>query len=282
MDVQYPLYYHRSFNIMNNNLKVLYLCICCLTLNVHSANLCDFNHIALLGDSMTWIGGDSCQNDTGWSYHLRGSGLADRIDVYARSGATWTNSMFTTPNTAYYSELLSPDNVVLNQALRLIESVKTGKSAKPDMIVIYAGANDAWFNHRFTEMFDASGEITVPDLDSADFFFSIPVSLEGSIRYVCEILKSRFPDASLLMVTPTEMTKTDVETVTKVSDIIEKVASDYGADVLRADKVVTIRRDEELRGFLYTKDGVHTNPDGARLLAGYIIEAIRQNLEARR
>lgn len=230
--------------------------------------------VALLGDSMTWIGGDSCQNDTGWSYYLKRSGLADRIDVYARSGATWTNTLSTKCDTAFYSEVLHDDNVILNQALRLCGRVKSGVSGQPDMIVLYAGANDAWFFNRRPGIFDES--------DSLSDGYGLPTSLKASISYVCEMLRSRFPDAPLLLVTPVEMTKTEVETVTKVSDIIEKVASDYGADILRADKVVPIRRDDELSGFRYTKDGVHTNPDGARLLAEYIIEAIRQNLEARR
>lgn len=231
---------------------------------------------------MTWIGGDSCQNERGWSYHLKKSGIVDRIDVYARSGATWTNTLFTSPDTEYYTELLDAKNVILNQALRLIESVKTDDSAKPDLIVIYAGANDAWFCNRFEDMFATSGEIRVPEHDSNEFFFSIPTTLEGSVRYACSLLKSAFPKASLMLVTPVEMTKAEVETVTKVSEIIEKAGLECGASVVRADKIVPIRREDELKGYHYTKDGVHTNPEGARLLAGYIIEAIRQNLEARR
>lgn len=258
------------------------LTVLCTSVFPSYARSGDYVNIALMGDSMTWIGGDSCQNERGWSYHLKRSGIAERIDVYARSGATWTNSVFTAPDTEYYTELLDAKNVILNQALRLIERVKSDDSARPDMIVVYAGANDAWFNNRFEDMFAASDKITVPELYSPDFFFSIPTSLEGSVYYVCEMLTTAFPDASLLFVTPTEMTKASVEIVSKVSDIIENVAKEYGGDVVRADKIVPIRRDEELAGFRYTSDGVHTSPDGARVLAECIIKAIRQNLDARR
>lgn len=230
--------------------------------------------VALLGDSMTWIGGDSCQNDNGWSFHLKHSGITSTIDVYARSGATWTNTEHTRSDTAFYSEVLHDDNVIFNQALRLTERVKSGTSPAPDMIVIYAGANDAWFCDRRAEIFDE----TLYDEDSE----KLPVTLAGSVRCVVRMLKEEFPDAAMVMVTPAEMTKTDVATVRRVGDIIETAAVDYGVAVVRADRDVPIRREDELKKFRYTKDGVHTNPVGARLLAECIIDALRQNLDARR
>ena len=100
--------------------------------------------IALLGDSMTWIGGDSCQNETGWSHILKESGRAGAIDVYARSGATWTNTISTRRNPGHYTELLHDDNVIYNQAMRLIERADTS-DCSPNLIILFAGANDAWF-----------------------------------------------------------------------------------------------------------------------------------------
>lgn len=110
-------------------------------------------HFALLGDSMTWIGGDSCQNATGWSHYLKQSGIADRIDVYARSGATWTNTTNTHADTEFYSEVLHDDNVIYNQVLRLIAAAKADPSATPGCIVILAGTNDAWFSSRRPNLF---------------------------------------------------------------------------------------------------------------------------------
>lgn len=259
--------------MINRILKVLCLCICCSwAFNVHSENNHEWNQISLLGDSMTWIGGDSCQNNTGWTYYLKRSGLTDKIDVYARSGATWTNTVTTKCDTAFYSELLHDDNVIINQALRLCGRVKSGSAEIPDLIVIYAGANDAWFSNRRPDIFDISKTACT----------SLPTSLSGSVEYVCKLLKRSFPDTNILLVTPLEMTKTDVETIARVSNIIEATANKCGVSVYRADKNVPIRRTDELKQLHYTKDGVHTNPEGARLLADYLIEAIRQNLEARR
>ncbi len=226
---------------------------------------------ALLGDSMTWIGGDSCQNPTGWSHILKESGLAGEIDVYARSGATWTNTNTTHRNPSFYSELLHDDNVVYNQAIRLIEKVDSSQDI-PDIIVLFAGANDAWFANKRPGIFDSpsSGKYSLPT-DPADV-----TSLEGSIRLVSDILQEKFPAATLLFVTPLQMSKTDAETIFRVSDIIEKVATEKECPVLRADKESGITHQQEASSPTYTYDGVHTNPAGAQLLGNLILNSIKK------
>ncbi len=228
--------------------------------------------IALLGDSMTWIGGDLCQNLTGWSHFLKESGIADKIDVYARSGATWTNTTSTQRNPSFYSEILHDDNVVYNQAIRLIEKTDSCQDS-PDMIILFAGANDAWFAAKRPGIYygDNSKENYSLATDPANI-----TSLEGSIRLVCEILQERFPDSTLLFVTPLQMSKTDAESIFKVSDIIEKVASQKGCMVVRADKDSGITHAQEAKSPTYTYDGVHTNPAGARLLGDLILNSLKK------
>ncbi len=223
--------------------------------------------IALLGDSMTWIGGDSCQNETGWSYILKESGIAEDIEVYARSGATWTNTKNTKRNPAYYSELLHDDNVVYNQAIRLIEHADSCNN-NPNIIILFAGANDAWFATKRPGIYE-------DDQSKMDFTTQTHpgniTSLGGSIRLVHYILNNRFPMATLLFVTPLQMSKTDAETIFKVSDIIEKVATENGCLVLRADKESGITHQQETQSPTFTYDGVHTNPAGAKKLGEYIL-----------
>lgn len=226
--------------------------------------------IALLGDSMTWIGGDSCQNDTGWSHVLKESGIASAIDVYARSGATWTNTVSTHRNPNHYMELLHDDNVVYNQAVRLIERADTS-DASPDLIILFAGANDAWFAAKRPGLFDNNDKVAAysSSTDPASV-----TSLEGSIRLVSDILQSRFPDATLLFVTPLQMSKTDAATIFKVSDIIEETASERGCLTLRADRDTGITHEQEAASPKFTSDGVHTNPEGARIVGDYITNFI--------
>lgn len=228
-------------------------------------------NFALLGDSMTWIGGDSCQNPTGWSHILKESGLAGNIDVYARSGATWTNTKSTKRNPAFYSELLHDDNVVYNQAIRLIANADSCQ-VYPDIIILFAGANDAWFAAKRPGIFNEEDSNRKYSLATSP---SNVTTLEGSIRLVSGILQERFRNAAILFITPIQMSKTDSESIFKVSDIIEKTASEKGFPVLRPDKETVISHDQEAKSPTYTYDGVHTNPDGALLLGNYILNSVK-------
>lgn len=244
-------------------------CICLLPVSAHCTDtvarspLCD-KAVALLGDSMTWIGGDSCDVARGWSTYFKRLTRPASLKVYARSGATWTNSPSTRIDTRSYSDVLHPDNVLYNQALRLREDAEAGRTPVPDVIVLYAGANDAWFGGRFPEMFPGK---PLPDGEPEP---SQVRSLAGSIRLVARMLARSFPEARLVFVTPAEMTKTSAENLTRVADTIDSVASALGYTVLRVDRDVDIRRDTEMKKFTLTSDGVHTNPAGARLLGEYI------------
>lgn len=232
--------------------------------------------IALLGDSMTWIGGDSCGNAIGWSHQLKQTGIADAIDVYARSGATWTNTCSTRCDTAFYSEVLHDDNVIYNQARRLIGRVSAGVSVVPDLIIVFAGANDAWFADKRPGIYDS-----IPDLPEYTLSTkpSDVTSLQGSVALVCDILTQSLPESKIMLVAPLEMSKVPASVTHKVSDIIAGVAAPKGITTLRADRDVDIRHDVEADTPVFTSDGVHTNEAGASLLATYIIRNIENSIK---
>lgn len=224
---------------------------------------------ALLGDSMTWIGGDSCQNPTGWSYYLKESYPESDIMMFARSGSTWTNTSLTRRDPKGYSEMLDDGNVVFNQALRLISS-----DYHPDIIIIYAGANDVWFEK---ERPDIHKKIEVPSGTLVNAEPGLYTSLESSIELSCRLLQESFPEAKILLVTPVEMTKTSVDKINRIGDVIEATGNRLGLTTLRADKKVNIRRNKELgEKKESTTDGVHTNRSGAKKIADFIIPAINE------
>lgn len=233
--------------------------------------------IALLGDSMTWIGGDSCQNPTGWSHYLKESGIAGGIDVYARSGATWTNTCKTIADTDFYSEILNDDNVVYNQTLRLIRKADADTTRTPDFIVIFAGANDAWFCDRRPGIFDNA----LPSLDaySKDTDPASVTSLAGCVALTCNLLKDRFPESKVVLVTPLEMSKAPAEMTTRVADAIESAGNSCGVATFRADREVAIRHKVEKRKPHYTYDGVHTNPDGAKMLGEFLVVNLKNLID---
>lgn len=227
---------------------------------------------ALLGDSMTWIGGDSCEKATGWSHILKESGIADSIGMYARSGATWTNTSNTTKDTSFYSELLHDNNVVYNQAMRLIEDSKNHIFDNPDHIIIFAGANDSWFADHRPGIFDSNLTDKVFDEDTKPCSVT---NLYCSVLLVCDLLKKYFPDSNLTIVTPLQMSKVSAEDIHNTSDIIDAAATSRGCRVVRADKEAGITHDVEYKSPTYTYDGVHTNMVGAKLVGDYILRNIK-------
>lgn len=120
--------------------------------NISAANHSHL-HVVLLGDSNTFIGGDDCDKDRGWSKWFKERFSPSTCKSYARSGATWTNCSKTKINTEEYSEKLTDNNVIFNQVLRLIQATKEGKEPQPDLIMIMAGTNDAWFKSSRPQLF---------------------------------------------------------------------------------------------------------------------------------
>lgn len=229
---------------------------------------------ALLGDSMTWIGGDSCEKATGWSHILKKSGFAHSIGMYARSGATWTNTSKTKKDSSFYSELLHDNNVVYNQAWRLIEDSNNEGFETPDCIIIFAGANDSWFADHRPGIFNDCHTDAIFNEDTDP---STVTNLYGSVLLVCDLLNSRFPNANLIVVTPLQMSKVSAEAIHYTSDIIDAAASSRGCRVLRADKEAGIRHEIESTSPTYTYDGVHTNSEGANLVGNFILSNILIN-----
>lgn len=246
---------------MNNLFRIVAILI--LLLPFHGAKAEEGTlKVALLGDSMTWIGGENFEKPNGWTHYL--AGLPLNMKTYARSGATWTNTAETFGDIKAYSEVIDPENVIYTQVLRLL-----GDDFKPDVVIIYAGTNDAWFESKRPGLFR---EFEWPDraidlsADPADF-----TTLEGSVQLAGSILNQHLPEARLYLVTPVHSGKTAEEKIERVSDIIEKTGHDIGARVVRGDKEFGFRHKEERsKPYRYTYDGVHTNPQGARRIADCI------------
>lgn len=226
--------------------------------------------VALLGDSMTWISGQDCENPTGWAYYLKQAGVTDTLMIFARSGATWTNTSSTKANPLHYSEILDDQNVIYNQVIRLIDFCKTHQA--PDKINIYAGANDAWFQDKRPGIFSPC--LSQPG-DPQKVNPAECTSLTESIELCVGLLKSHFPNADITLITPVEAGKIPTARIHKVGDTIQQTGSRLGIPVLRGDRNIPILHEEEKdKRRHYTYDGAHTNPEGARLIARYIMSEL--------
>lgn len=228
--------------------------------------------IALLGDSNTWIAGDDCSQAKGWPYWFEKKFQPRSLVNYSRSGATWTNTVNTVRNLKAYSEILDDNNVVYNQIARLIADVENGKTSAPDVIIIGAGTNDAWFRKRRPGVFT---ETPAEAFANTDVLItgrkpSEVLSLASSVRYGCELLMQRFPDVQIVLLTPTQATVCDYDPIRQAADIIEECGRRLSLSTIALESGSGTYRAVENVKKTHTSDGAHTNPDGARR-HGYFI-----------
>ena len=204
-------------------------------------------NVVLLGDSNTWLSGDSCNNPQGWGYWLREEYSPATCMSYARSGATWTHTEKTTDDIDEYSEVISDNNVITNQVNRLIKAHDEGVQATPDIIIIMAGTNDAWFTiHRPMALKNNDTEM---DQQST-------LQLAGAVIHDCRLLKETFPNAYILLLTPPLSKQAGEENIHLAGDIISACGKYLNTDVIRLDSSA-----------IDTYDGTHTTVQGAKKIA---------------
>ena len=221
--------------------------------------------VVLLGDSNTWLGGEDCNNSKGWSKWFKDTFLPKSISSYARSGATWANTPSTVCNLTENIEVLGDNNVVYNQVCRLKYAYAVGKQPVPELIIISAGTNDAWFSqHRPYAMqrrkaSDNQRENTLSLEPSKN------LTIEESIALCYELLREDFPDAEIVLLTPLQTIKVDKSIIEFVGELIESVGIGLGCYVIRQDLEGCVRSNEESKEKVNTYDGTHTSERGARL-----------------
>jgi len=222
--------------------------------------------IVILGDSNVWLGGDDCKNPKGWTCVFAELLQPGSIRSYARSGATLTNAPGTVRDIKENIEVLGDNNVIYNQVERLIRDTEGGTQVVPNLIIIAAGGNDAWFHSKRPGIFEDTAK-----RNSA----GLPTSLYGSIEYACTLLRKHYPDAEIVLMTPHQMTKPDPYYLAKVCEIMETAGNESGLTVVRTDLEGPTSREEELNGYVNTYDGVHTSRIGAERTADFLIKKLR-------
>ena len=238
-------------------------------------------NVVVLGDSNTSIGGDSCNKVIGWSKWFNDTFAPASCHSYARSGATWTNTVRTQHNEEEYTERLGDNNVVYNQACRLISAYKDGRQVAPQLIMIAAGTNDAWFGKQRPQRYAKTVEQVFAG--ASQMMEPKPVkqitTLAESVRYVCEMLMAAFPDAQIVLMTPMQCTAAPAEDIRKVGDIIEECGHRMSLEVIRQDYGSVVNRLRESTHHTYTSDGTHTNEKGARRTGIYIAHMVESMLQ---
>ena len=195
-------------------------------------------HVVILGDSNTWIGGDDCDKPQGWNKWFKDTFQPTSCRSYARSGATWTNTPQTRRNTQENIGILGNDNVIYNQICRLQEAVDSAIQCPPQLILIMAGTNDAWFlKARPKALTKTACEVFRTDRRTlTDRPVYEILTLAESVRYDCELLRATYPEAQIILLTPMQSVAAGTERITKAGDIIECCAHKMNLNVIRLDK----------------------------------------------
>lgn len=221
--------------------------------------------VAFLGDSNLWIGGDDCRGPRAWSSHFVGRYNPSAARSFARSGATWTNCPDTRTDTAAYSEVLHADNVIYNQATRLIGAVERGEFPVPSLIFVAAGTNDAWFRERRPGIYLATVEevwdTPLPQHPSQ------ALSLAASVRLTVETLRRAMPATEIILVAPPYTTRAPREEIDRVSQTLSACADRLGVRIVRMDILSGIDPGQECSSPRLTTDGTHTSAAGAARMA---------------
>lgn len=220
--------------------------------------------VVLLGDSNTWLGGDDCSGERGWSKWFADIYRPASIRSYARSGATWTNTPSTLCTLTENIEVLGNNNVIYNQVCRLKYEHASGRQPSPEIIIISAGTNDAWFAEHRPQAMTRKGDTY---LSTTDFLNSSPsevLTLQESVMMCCEMLREAFPEVKIVLLTPLQTVKVDNAKITMTGDLIEECARINGCRVIRQDKDSPVRSDAEKVKKVNTYDGTHTSKRGAQ------------------
>lgn len=244
----------------------IFVCVCALLAHIATAQAHGDIDVVLLGDSNTSIGGDACDNPTGWSKWFKDAFGPASCRSYARSGATWTNTPATRYDTAENTAVISDDNVIYNQVNRLREACNAGGQPEPDLIIIAAGTNDAWFPDKRPSVFGMSVDEAFAATDSF-ITWRAPgtiVTLAEAVRYCCETLMQDYPDAQIVLLTPLQSAVADAERLRQAADVIAGCGGRMALAVIRQDRVSSVYNVREKVTRSNTYDGTHTSPAGAR------------------
>ena len=261
---------------MRRTMAAVALClmaICGATAQIHINKSLD---VVILGDSNTWIGGDDCDNAKGWNKWFKDFFRPASCKSYARSGATWTNTSATKTNTEEDIAVLGNDNVIYNQIMRLRLAVENGVQVTPDLVIIAAGTNDAWFQNKRPGIFSMSTEMALMTVgeDLSEINVNEMTSLAQSVFYGIALLRESFPNVQIVLLTPLQCTATSLENIQKVGDTLVECAEACNIGWLRQDDSKFLDREKELQHKRFTSDGTHTNAEGARHNAEIIAEMV--------
>lgn len=224
-------------------------------------SLSDMN-IVLLGDSITDTDRYATLNGRGrWVEPFKKLANPKSLKNYAVDGCTWSFWSTTVETTEVHTGW-NKDNVIWNQVNRLKADVTAETVPTPDLIMIMAGANDS---------FNASGSISngtpseVFSTATQSSTLSELANISASIRKTCDDLRTAYPSAKIVLITPfvcgnfTEYTR-----LIAIRRIIEECAMYLGLYTIDGSKAGFVWHEEQNEPTNLISDHTHLTLLGGR------------------
>lgn len=232
--------------------------------------------VLAFGDSITALGGPDSTLPIGWTTQFLTKVQPKKFLNYAHSGATWSHTSSTKYNPNVSTGSIHPDNVIYNQIAKFLLDVAEQPSLAPDLIIIMAGTNDATANYRpyatsksaAEEFENSNGYITDAELGTL-------TSIVSAMRYDIETLRTNFPGAQIVVMTPIESTTFTLAKIKDVGKCIYECAEYLGIDCIRLGDHCGIYREMENTTPTFLSDGIHPNENGAKMIGFYAATAIK-------
>lgn len=227
------------------------------------ANPLNDMNVVLMGDSLT----DEKVNGM-WVQPFNELANPKTLTNYGRGYCTWTNSNDTYFDISSTENAKTSENVIWNQYNKLKNDVSEGNIAEPDLVIIFAGTNDAGQHKTSKEPSEVfMGSIT-PKANKL-------VDIASSIRFVVENLYYEYPNAKVVLVTPPDSTAEEyiMQTeVPRVREVIRECVSYLGSGLIDLEKSAIKYIREKQKKYFLRSDGIHFSEVGGKYVARFIFE----------
>ncbi|MFI3230779.1 MAG: SGNH/GDSL hydrolase family protein [bacterium] len=134
----------------------------------------------------------------------------------------------------------------------------------PSFLSLYAGVNDTWFRYRFNK--ETSIEV-----------------FEKNFRYMIDSFKEKYPEVSILLVSPFIIPLEDVlegwfEDLKPKIDMVEALSKEYKTLYVPLQKIFDEKLKENSNAGYWVLDGVHPTKEGHKVIAEACFEEIKKEL----
>ena len=228
--------------------------------NTNAATIPILPNVVLFGDSIT----DTKVNGE-WVKQIINYAKFNSLTNYGRGYCTFTFKNDTVKNTTDTSNSNVGNNVIWNQYNRMVEDINNRKIPSPDCIIILAGTNDAIQTKTIGDVngvFNNSAQST--DVKTL-------TNLCASVRYVCELIMTNYPNAQIILATPLQMKDYNkTSQVILVRNAIISCANKMGIKIIDQTYESGIYAYAENVRPKFLSDGIHLTAEGGKKVAQFL------------